>query len=77
VEDEKIPRRSPPQTLHGGGIVANMSPDAFHIYAGHYYKCKQDFEPPDKYFSPIPYFLLVNVSKVVGSVSLLRRGPLS
>jgi hypothetical protein len=40
------------------GIEVNVSPDAFHIYAGHYYKCKQDFKPPDNYFSPVPYFLL-------------------
>jgi hypothetical protein len=40
------------------GIEVNVSPDAFHIYAGHYYKCKQDFKSPDDYFSPVPYFLL-------------------
>lgn len=40
----------------GAGFV-NLSPDAFHRWAEHYYKCKQDFEPPHR-FSPIPYFLL-------------------
>ena len=35
----------------------NLSPDAFHMWAQHYYKCKQDFEPPHR-FSPVPYFLL-------------------
>jgi hypothetical protein len=39
-------------------LKENLSPDAFHIYAGHYYKCKQDFKPPDDYFSPVPFFLL-------------------
>ena len=40
-----------------GGISANLAPDAFHRWAQHYYKCKQDFEPPHR-FSPVPYFLL-------------------
>ena len=40
-----------------GGISANLAPDAFHMYAQHYYKCRQDFEPPHR-FSPVPYFLL-------------------
>jgi hypothetical protein len=40
-----------------GGINANLSPDAFHRWATHYYKCKQDFRSPSK-FSPVPYFLL-------------------
>lgn len=35
----------------------NLSPDAFHMWARHYYKCKQDFQSPDR-FSPVPYFLL-------------------
>ena len=38
-------------------ITVNMSPDAFHLWAQHYYKCKQDFQNPDR-FSPVPYFLL-------------------
>ena len=40
-----------------GGINANLAPDAFHRWATHYYKCKQDFQPPHR-FSPVPYFLL-------------------
>jgi hypothetical protein len=39
------------------GIQLNLSPDAFHMWATHYYKCKQDFNPRHK-FSPVPYFLL-------------------
>jgi hypothetical protein len=39
-------------------LEGNFSPDAFHIYAVHYYKCKQDFKRPDDFFSPVPYFLL-------------------
>ncbi|WP_163831885.1 hypothetical protein [Spartinivicinus ruber] len=35
----------------------NLSPDAFQLWANHYYKCKQDFQSPSK-FSPVPYFLL-------------------
>ncbi len=41
-----------------GGIDANLAPDAFHWWAAHYYKCKQDFRAPDDRFSPVPYFLL-------------------
>jgi hypothetical protein len=40
-----------------GGINANLAPDAFHWWATHYYKCRQDFVSPHK-FSPVPYFLL-------------------
>jgi hypothetical protein len=39
------------------GIDANLSPDAFHRWAMHYYKCRHDFASPHK-FSPVPYFLL-------------------
>lgn len=38
-------------------LTLNLSPEAFHKWAEHYYKCKQDFRSPDK-FSPVPYFLL-------------------
>jgi hypothetical protein len=38
-------------------LELNLSPEAFHRYAVHYYKCKQDFQSPDG-FSPVPYFLL-------------------
>lgn len=40
-----------------GGIYVNISPEAFHLWATHYYKCKKDFKSPNK-FSPVPYFLL-------------------
>lgn len=41
------------------GFYANISPDAFHRSAKHYYKCKQDFRSPDPgSHSPVPYFLL-------------------
>jgi hypothetical protein len=39
-------------------LKVNLSPDVFHRYAGHYYKCKQDFVCPDDGSSPVPYFLL-------------------
>jgi hypothetical protein len=40
-----------------GAIEVNLSPDAFHRWATHYYKCYKDFHSPHK-FSPVPYFLL-------------------
>jgi hypothetical protein len=54
--DEKDATRD--ETINMESIEENLAPDAFHIYAMHYYKCKRDFTPPDAYFSPIPYFLL-------------------
>ena len=45
------------QIVRVGTINVNLSPDAFHMSATHYYKCKQDFQCPNK-FSPVPYFLL-------------------
>ncbi|NGP53541.1 hypothetical protein [Thioalkalivibrio sp. XN8] len=39
------------------GVFANLSPDAFHLWATHYYQCRQTFRSPDP-FSPVPYFLL-------------------
>ncbi|HEU0073840.1 MAG TPA: hypothetical protein VFS30_07495 [Dehalococcoidia bacterium] len=36
-----------------------IGPASFHRWATHFYKCKQDFVPPDGHgFSPVPYFLL-------------------
>jgi hypothetical protein len=35
----------------------NFSSPSFHIWAGDYYKCVQDFRAPDR-FSPVPYALL-------------------
>jgi hypothetical protein len=45
------------QVIHLPVINANLSPDAFHRFATHYYKCKNDFRSPHR-FSPVPYFLL-------------------
>jgi len=45
------------QKIQLKGIEVNLSPEAFHRWAEHYYKCKQDFESPHR-FSPVPYFLL-------------------
>ena len=45
------------QAIGMSPIEVNLSPDAFHRWATHYYKCKQDFKPPHP-FSPVPYFLL-------------------
>lgn len=39
-----------------GGINANLAPNAFHLWATQYYKCKQDFDYP--HFSPVRHFLL-------------------
>lgn len=43
--------------INAGVGYVNISPEAFHMWAQHYYKCKQDFQSPTK-FSPVPYFLL-------------------
>jgi len=52
VEDDTVS-----QEIRAESLNANLSPDAFHLYAIHYYKCKLDFNCPDS-FSPVPYFLL-------------------
>jgi hypothetical protein len=61
------------QNIRAGSIEENLSPDAFHIYAGHYYKCKQDFECPDDYFSPVPYFLLCRAIELEMKAKLLKH----
>jgi hypothetical protein len=43
--------------LKAQGLFINVSPDAFHMWATHYFKCQRDFQCPDS-FSPVPYFLL-------------------
>ena len=58
--------------VHVQGIDVNLSPDAFHIYAGHYYKCKQDFVSPDGYVSPLPYFLLCRAIELELKARLLQ-----
>ncbi len=71
--DEKDATRD--VTIHVQGVNANLSPDAFHIYAMHYYKCKRDFTPPDDYFSPIPYFLLCRAIELEIKARHLKRLP--
>ena len=43
-------------TIKPEGIFVNLSPDAFHRWAEHFYKVKCDFQAQHK-FSPVPYFL--------------------
>ncbi len=43
-------------TIRPEPIFVNLSPDAFHRWAEHFYKAKCDFQAPHK-FSPVPYFL--------------------
>ena len=69
--DEKDATRD--VTIQVEGFEANLSPDAFHIYAMHYYKCKRDFTPPDDYFSPIPYFLLCRAIELEIKARHLKR----
>jgi hypothetical protein len=61
------------ETIYVQDFEANISPDAFHIYAMHYYKCKRDFTPPDDYFSPIPYFLLCRAIELEIKARHLKR----
>ena len=44
------------QVIALGTAELNLSPDAFHMWAQHYFKCMKDFISPHK-FSPVPYFL--------------------
>jgi hypothetical protein len=44
------------QVIRVSGFEANLSPDAFHRWATHFYQCKQDFSLQE--FSPVPFFLL-------------------
>ena len=60
-------------TIHAQGLNANLSADAFHIYAMHYHKCKRDFTLPDDYFSPIPYFLLCRAIELEIKARHLKR----
>jgi hypothetical protein len=50
--------------LRPGTVHVNFSPDVFRLWAGHYYKCKQDFTSPDP-VSPVPYFLLCRAMELV------------
>jgi hypothetical protein len=60
-------------TVYMQDFEVNLSPDAFHIYATHYYKCKRDFTPPDDYFSPVPYFLLCRAIELEIKARHLKR----
>jgi hypothetical protein len=60
-------------TVHMRGFEENLSPEAFHIYAKHYYKCKQDFKSPDDYPSPVPYFLLCRAIELQIKAKLLKQ----
>jgi hypothetical protein len=60
-------------TVRMRALEVNLSPDAFHIYAGHYYKCKQDFKCPDGAFSPVPYFLLCRAIELQIKAKLLKQ----
>jgi hypothetical protein len=44
------------QNIEVGSIDVNLSPDAFHLWATHFYQSKQDFSIQG--FSPVPFFLL-------------------
>src|SRR5437870_4522212 len=48
------------QIIRPARIEDNISPEAFHFWAGDYYRCKQAFLPQGR-FSPVPYFLLCRV----------------
>jgi len=50
----------------------NLSPEAFHLWATHYLKCKRDFHSPDK-FSPVPYFLLCRAIELELKARLLKN----
>ena len=68
-----IDLRGPDVTVYLAGVEVNASPEAFHIYAGHYYKCKQDFKPPDDYPSSLAYFLLCRAIELELKARLLRN----
>ena len=54
-------------------LKVNLSPNEFHRYATHYYKCKRDFTPPDDKFSPVPYFLLCRAIELEIKARHLKR----
>jgi hypothetical protein len=77
VEGDNSPGKSTHVLVQLDPIEWNTYPDALHIYARHYYKCKQDFKPPDDYFSPIPYFLLCRAIELEIKAKLTKRLPQS
>ena len=54
--------------------VVNFSAHAFHKFAFHYYKCVQDFKPPDNW-SPVPYALLCRAIELELKARLLDITP--
>jgi hypothetical protein len=51
----------------------NFSSPSFHIWAQHYYKCVQDFRPPNgARFSPVPYALLCRAIELELKSQLLK-----
>jgi hypothetical protein len=54
-------------------LKVHLTPDVFHRYAGHYYKCKQDFVCPDGGSSPVPYFLLCRAIELEIKARHLKR----
>jgi hypothetical protein len=69
--DEKDEARD--VTVNMGEVKLHLSPDVFHRYAGHYYKCKQDFVCPDDGSSPVPYFLLCRAIELQIKARHLKR----
>ena len=69
--DEKDEARD--VTVNMGAAKLHLSPDVFHRYAGHYYKCKQDFVCPDDGSSPVPYFLLCRAIELQIKAKLLKH----
>jgi len=59
--------------LSPGGIFANLSPDAFHRWAEHFYKAKCDFQSPHE-FSPVPYFLCCRALELELKAKHLQEG---
>ncbi len=60
-----------PPALH-----LNISPEAFHLWATHYLKCRRDFKPPSSNkFSPVPYFLLCRAIELEIKARLLKKSP--
>jgi len=51
------------QVIQPAAVFVNLSPDGFHLWATHYYKCRQDFVSPTP-FSPVPYFLLCRATEL-------------
>ena len=69
--DEKDEARD--VTVYMQGVKVNLSPNEFHRYATHYYKCKRDFAPPDDKVSPVPYFLLCRAIELEIKARHLKR----